>query len=132
MDPASPIRVFLVEDHTIVREGIRSLLQQYPDIQVVGEASNGDEAIAQVDRLTPSVIVMDITMPKMDGVTATRIIKKVHSEVAVLGLSYLKSGYDVEAIMRAGAFEVLPKERAVADLHDAILKAHRSTQDTLV
>src|SRR5687767_9826701 len=72
---ARAIRVLLVDDHPTVRETLRRVLQAYPNIEVVGEASDGDEALAQVEHLQPAVVVMDINMPRMDGITSTRLIK---------------------------------------------------------
>ena len=117
------VRVLLVDDHNMVRQGLRSLLNQYQDIYVVGEAGDGEEAIAKVAEANPSVVLMDITMPRMDGVTATRLIKARHPEVAVLGLSFMTGGHQVEALLRAGAVAVLAKERAPEDLYRALKSA---------
>ena len=76
MTIAGKIRVLLVEDHTLVRQGLRSALEAYPNIEVVGEASDGETAVLNAFKLQPTAIVMDINMPKMDGIAATRVIKK--------------------------------------------------------
>jgi DNA-binding NarL/FixJ family response regulator len=81
------IRVVLVDDHPTVRQTLRSVLQPYPNIEVVGEASDGEEAIARVEHLQPEVVVMDIYMGRMDGITATRLIKAQYPQVAVIGLT---------------------------------------------
>jgi len=126
------IRVLLADDHTIVRQGLRSALESYPNIEVVGEVGDGDEAVAAAARLQPSVVVMDIHMPKMDGVTATRLIKAQHPEIVVVGLSADRKHYQVHAMQKAGAFEVLHKDHAVTELYAAIQRAVASTQPILI
>lgn len=84
---AATIRVLLVDDHPTVRQTLRRALQAYPNIEVVGEASDGEEAIAHVAQLQPTIVVMDIQMGRKDGVTATRLIKKQYPQVNVIGLS---------------------------------------------
>lgn len=79
--------MLLVDDHLMFRQGLRTLLQSYPDIDVVDEAGDGAEAVSKVSTVQPTVVVMDISMPRMDGVAATRILKSQHSQVAVVGLS---------------------------------------------
>jgi len=79
------IRVLLVDDHKMVRQGLRTILDGYADINVVGEAINGEEAVALVDQLYPDVVVMDLNMPKMNGVEATRLIKASHAQVQIVG-----------------------------------------------
>jgi len=117
------IRVLLVDDHRMFRQGLRSLLQSYPDIDVVDEAGDGAEAVSKVAMHHPAVVVMDISMPKMDGVAATRLVKSQHSQVTVLGLSVTGQGYQVEAMLKAGAAKVLTKEKAVDELYDSIKNA---------
>jgi DNA-binding NarL/FixJ family response regulator len=117
------IRVLLVDDHLMFREGLRTLLQSYPDIDVVDEANDGVEAVSKVSSVHPAVVVMDISMPKMDGVTATRVLKSRHAHIPILGLSVTGHGYQVEAMLKAGAITVLTKEKAVDELYDAIKRA---------
>jgi DNA-binding NarL/FixJ family response regulator len=76
MTIAGKIRVLLVEDHTLVRQGLRSALEAYPNIEVVGEAADGEVAVLNALKLQPAAIVMDINMPGMDGIAATRVIKQ--------------------------------------------------------
>ena len=83
----------------MVRQGLCSLLKQYSDIQVVGEAANGEEAVALADSVQPDVILMDVTMPKLGGVEATRLLKLRHPDVMVIGLS-IHTAEPVEAAMR--------------------------------
>src|SRR5512134_1140525 len=120
MVTAQRIRVLIVDDHLMFRQGLRSLLQSYPDIDVVDEAGDGAEAVSKVTSLQPAVVVMDISMPKMDGVAATRLLKNEHSHITVLGLSVIGQGYQVDAMLKAGAVKVLTKEKAVDELYDAI------------
>jgi DNA-binding NarL/FixJ family response regulator len=123
MNTTSKIRVLLVDDHPLVLHTLRGLLQAYPNIEVVGQATDGEESIARVRQLKPDIVLMDIFMQKMDGVTASRLIKAEFPEVIVLGLSAKAKHYDIYAMERAGAFEVLTKEQAVLDLYPAIQRA---------
>ena len=81
------IRVLLVDDHAMVRDGLRSLLESYDDIDVAGVASDGQEAVYVVDKVRPQVVLMDINMPKMNGITATAHIKARHPSMIVVGIS---------------------------------------------
>ena len=132
MAAALPIRVLVVDDHTMVRQGLRKVLQSYPNIEVVGEAGNGEEAVASVAKLQPTIVVMDITMPRLDGIAATRLVKTNYPHIAVLGLSVNAESYHVEAMLKAGAFEVITKERAVDELYGAIQRAVASIQPILI
>ena len=114
------IRVLLVDDHAMVRQGLRSVLESYADIEVVGEAWNGEEAIAAAARLRPAVVVMDINMPKMNGIEATAHIKARHSEIIVIGMSVQAGGANEVAMRNAGAAMLLTKEAAVEELYRAI------------
>ena len=116
------IRVLLVDDHPTVRQTLRSVLAAYPNIEVAGEASDGEEAIARVDQLQPSVVVMDIYMGRMDGITATRLIKAQYPQVAVIGLTIEQKDYQLYAMHKAGAIEVIAKEN-MAELPGAIRRA---------
>jgi len=81
------IRILLADDHTLLRNGIRALLKDQPDMVVVGEAEDGREAVQMVDKLSPNVVLMDISMPSLNGLEATRQIKREHPEVNVLVLT---------------------------------------------
>jgi two-component system response regulator NreC len=121
----SQTTVLLVEDHTIVRKGLRSLLESEADIRVVGEAENGREAIEKVEELRPDVVVMDISMPGLNGLEATRQIKKRFREVQVLVLTVHTSEEYILQILRAGASGYLIKQAAPAELISAIQAVHR-------
>lgn len=120
--PAAPsmIRVLLVDDHTMVREGIRSVLESYPDIEVAGEASDGEEAFQMVGVLCPSVVVMDINMPRLNGIEATVKIKKIYPNVAIVGLSVEADQAYRKAMTAAGARCLISKSMAVEELYLAI------------
>ena len=117
------IRVLLVDDHAMVRQGLRTVLDSYPDLDVVGEAWNGKEAVASAERLQPSIVVMDINMPMMNGIDATTEIIARYPDIVVIGLSVQAGGANEEAMKKAGAAILLTKEAAVDELYQAILLA---------
>jgi len=119
----STIRVLLVDDHAMVRQGLRCALEVYPDIEVVGEASDGAEAVECVPKVLPTVVVIDIIMPKMDGIAATRLIKTQYPRIAVVGLTREPKDYTLYSMKKAGASEVVDKQNAVVELYDAIQRA---------
>ncbi len=99
----TPTRVAIVDDHQLVREGLRDLLEDAPDIEVVGEAANGQEALLLCSRLAPNLVLMDVRMPEMDGLAATREIKQRHPEISVMMLTMHENpDYLLEAL-KAGA-----------------------------
>jgi DNA-binding NarL/FixJ family response regulator len=114
-----PIRVLLVDNHAVFRHVIRTLLTQYSDIEVVGEAANGLQAVERADTLHPDVILMDVNMPTMNGIDATRFITVRYPKVAVIGLSANAIDYR-GAILEAGALTVLMKENVVEELYPVI------------
>ena len=132
MTAAQKIRVLIVDDHAMVRQGLRAVLQSYPNIEVVGEAANGEEGVACVQKLQPAVIVMDIGMPNLDGIGATRLIKVQYPQIAVVGLSVNAPSVHVDAMLKAGAFEVLTKDKAVDELYSAIQRAIAAVQPILI
>jgi two-component system response regulator NreC len=119
------IRVFLAEDHTIVRKGIRSLLDNQPDIEVVGEAVNGREAVEKVARLLPDIVLMDITMPELNGLEATARIKKEYPDIKVLVLSMYTNEEYIHQLLQAGASGYLDKHTAPDELLLAIKVVYR-------
>jgi DNA-binding NarL/FixJ family response regulator len=114
------IRVLLVDDHAILREGVHALLAREPDILVVGEAADGQEALEQVPRLKPDVVIMDIVMPNMNGLEATRLITERHPESKVLILSMYDDHEYVVQIIQAGASGYVLKRVVTEDLVRAI------------
>jgi DNA-binding NarL/FixJ family response regulator len=118
------ISVLLVDDHAIVREGTRELLEREPDITVVGEASNGEEALKLAQSANPKVVVMDMAMPGMNGLEATRLIKKCSPHTAVLVFSAYDDDPYVFAVLEAGAAGYLLKNARGAELVQAIRAVH--------
>ena len=119
------IHVLIVDDHTIVRKGIRALLTEIAGIEVVGEAADGLEAVAQANSLCPDVILMDLAMPKMDGIEATRHIKTSLPESRILVMTSFATDDKVLPAIKAGALGYLLKESAPEDLVQAIQQIHR-------
>ncbi|MCD6516718.1 MAG: response regulator transcription factor [Candidatus Aminicenantes bacterium] len=120
------IKVILAEDHTIVRKGLRSLLDIEEGIKVVGEAENGKQVIKKVAQLKPDVVVMDIAMPLLNGLEATRRIKKDFPRVRVLVLSVHEDEEYIFQTLKAGASGYLLKNAAPTDLVSAIKAAYRN------
>ena len=113
-------RILLVDDHPLIRQGLRTLLDEHDDVIVIGEAGNGVEAVSMAAEMQPDVIVMDVNMPQMDGLQATKHIKAAQPGVIIIGLSVNTSTPLVEAMKRAGASAFMSKETAAADLHETI------------
>lgn len=118
--PGNTIRLLLVDDHTMVRQGLRSLLESYEDVVIVGEGSNGEEAIELVEQLRPALVVMDLNMPKKNGIEATAWIKARWPETIVIGLSVQAGEEARRAILNAGGAVLLTKEAAVDELYRTI------------
>ena len=114
------IRVLLVDDHAMVRQGLRSVLESYADIEIVGEARDGEEAVTATEALHPTVVLMDINMPMMNGIKATAQITSRFPGIIVIGLSVQAGGENEEAMKKAGASMLLTKEAAVEELYRAI------------
>ncbi len=114
------LRILLVDDHPLVRNGLRALLASVPDMTVVGEASNGEEAIAQAAELQPDIILMDLHMPGLNGIEATRRIVQAHPHIGILVLTMLEDDASVFAAMRAGARGYLLKGADQVDVLRAI------------
>jgi DNA-binding NarL/FixJ family response regulator len=132
METGQRVRVLLVEDMTLVREGFRSLLDNFPNLEVVGEAGNGEDALQKAGTLKPTIVLMDVNMPKMDGVTATRLIKQNHPQIAVVGLTADAPEYVRYSMLKVGAFEVVMKGQAVSELYSVIQRAVASVRPILV
>ncbi|HEX2351034.1 MAG TPA: response regulator transcription factor [Ktedonobacterales bacterium] len=114
------IRVLLADDHTILRAGLRMMLDAQPDIEVVGEASDGRQALAEAQRLQPDVVLMDITMPEMNGIEATRQVKRTLDSTRVLILTMHENEEYLFQVLRAGASGYILKEAASTELISAI------------
>src|SRR4030043_540633 len=119
------IKVIIAEDHTIVRQGLSALLRSEPDIEVVGEASDGLEAIELAKRLIPDVVLMDIAMRNLNGIEATRQIKKLFSHMKGLVLTMYENEECIFQILKAGASGYLIKDSAMTDLVSAIRSIHQ-------
>jgi len=114
------IKILLAEDHVVVREGIKELIQHEEDMEVLGEASNGEEAIQMTTELDPDVVIMDIAMPKMNGIEATKQIKKEHPSVGVLILTAYDNEEFIFAIIEAKATGYMLKNVRGQELLNAI------------
>lgn len=123
--PNKKIRVLLADDHTILRKGVRMLLDSQPDIEVIGEAKTGREAIAEARRLQPDIVIMDVSMPELNGIEGTRQICDELLNTKVIGLSMHKDAVYVREILRAGARGYLLKDSEDDDLLKAIRAVHR-------
>jgi NarL family two-component system response regulator LiaR len=118
-----PIKILIVDDHSVVRQGLRMFLSLDPDLEVVGEASNGQEAIEKVEKLNPDVVLMDLLMPVMDGITATQTIRRDYSDSEVIALTSVLEDASVVNAVRAGAIGYLLKDTQADELCRAIKAA---------
>ena len=116
----TPLRVFLADDHAIFRDGLRALLQRHEGVEVVGEAGDGHEAFAGIERTRPDVVVMDIAMPHLNGLEVTRRVRKAMPRTRVLVLSMYEDADFVEEILEAGASGYVLKESAATELLQAL------------
>jgi two-component system response regulator NreC len=114
------IRLLLVDDHEVVRTGLRMLLESQADMLIAGEASTGGQAISLVEELRPQVVVMDITLPDISGIEATRLIKKKFPEVAIVALTIHEDEQYFFEMLKAGASGYVPKRAAAEELISAI------------
>jgi DNA-binding NarL/FixJ family response regulator len=119
-----PIRVYVVDDHVVVREGLCALIGSWPEFQVVGQASNGLEAVSKVPGLRPDVILMDLVMPRMSGVEAIAAILQANPDLHILVLSSFSDEEQVSQAIQAGAIGYLLKESSSKDLIQAIFDVH--------
>ena len=124
MTEADPIRVILVDDHAMLRKGLRFFLAGFDDLQLVGEASSGKEAIHLCAELEPDVVLMDMVMPDMDGAAATRAIRQQTPAVEVIALTSFQEEDLIERALQAGAISYLLKNVSAQTLAEAIRQAH--------
>jgi two-component system, NarL family, response regulator LiaR len=117
------IRILLVDDHSVVRQGLRMFLELDPDMKVIGEASNGAEALNFLSRQKPDVVVMDILMPVMDGITAIQAIRKDYPGIEVIALTSVLEDASVVNAIRAGAIGYLLKDTGAEELRRSIKAA---------
>jgi len=120
-----PIRVLIADDHVFYREGVRALLSNSPEITVIGEASNGDEVIVKAAALNPDVILMDLKMPGMNGIEATRKITQEQADIGILVITMFDDDDSVFAAMRAGARGYLLKDADKEELVRAIVAVEK-------
>lgn len=123
MPAEKPVRVLIVDDHAMVRKGLAAFLLVKMDLELAGEASNGEEALHLCEQLQPDVILMDLKMPKLDGVTATRAIKNRYPHIQVIALTSFQEKELVQEAIRAGATSYLLKNVSADDLAEAIRAA---------
>lgn len=124
MTETKPIRVMIVDEHDMVRRGLVTFLKVKPDLELIAEARNGEEAIQICEEVQPDVILMDLKMPVMDGVTATRIIRERWPEVQVIALTSFQEKELVQEVLQAGAISYLLKNVTVDELAEAIRAAY--------
>jgi NarL family two-component system response regulator LiaR len=122
---SNPIRVFIAEDHAIVRKGICALLTLEPDIQVIGEASNGREAVRGIDSTRPDIVLMDLVMPEMDGIEAIQQVMARQPQARILVLTSFATDDKVFPAIKAGALGYLLKDSEPREVVDAIRQVHR-------
>ena len=123
MTQLNPIRVLLVDDHMVVRSGLSTVLSVFDDLKLVGEAGDGEEAVRLCERLQPDVILMDLLMPKMDGVTAIKAIKTRWPQIQIIALTSFKEKEYVEGALKAGANGYLLKDVSAEELVNAVRRA---------
>ncbi|MDQ3910340.1 MAG: response regulator transcription factor, partial [Actinomycetota bacterium] len=119
------IRILVVDDHTLFRQGMRALLNPIPDLEIVGEAATGEEAVAQTYDLQPDVVLMDLQMPDINGIEATRQILKANHRVCIIAVTMFEEDESVFAAMRAGARGYVLKDADRAEILSVIRTAHR-------
>ena len=124
MSEGQPIRVMIVDDHAVVRSGLKAFLMVFDDLELVGEASSGGEAVHLAERTQPDVILMDLIMPDMDGAAATRAVRDRWPNIQVVALTSFREDELVKNALKAGAIGYLLKNVGADELADAIRLAH--------
>ncbi|KIL40816.1 LuxR family transcriptional regulator [Gordoniibacillus kamchatkensis] len=125
LEPLNKLTLLLVDDHAIVRQGLRYYLNTQPDLQVVGEAANGQEAVELAKQLQPDVVLMDLIMPNMNGIEATGVLRELFPDMKVLVLTTFSDKDYVLAAIKAGAAGYLLKDADPERIAEAIRQAHR-------
>lgn len=123
MDSQTPIRIMIVDDHALIRKGLALFLTDFPDFELVGEAGDGEEALTMCADKHPDVILMDVMMPIMDGVAATRLIRQNFPDIQVIALTSFGGERMIKDILEAGAISYLFKKTSPDDLTNAIRAA---------
>lgn len=124
MDPATRIKVMIVDDHAVVRSGLAAFLMVFDDLELVGEAGSGKEAVQLCARLKPDVVLMDLVMPEMDGATATQFIRQTCPHIQVIALTSFREEELVQGVLKAGAIGYLLKNVSADELANAIRSAY--------
>ena len=124
MNELNCIRVLLVDDHAVVRSGLGAFLSVHDDLELVGEAGGGEEAVRLCEQLQPDVVMMDLVMPGMDGAAATRIIRERWPRIQVVALTSFKEKDLVQGVLEAGAIGYMLKNVSASELADSIRAAH--------
>lgn len=120
-------RLLLVDDHAMVRQGLRAILDQYPDLFIIGEAADGREALSIATKRAPDVVIMDVNMPRMDGIEATERIKKEHPQTVIIAVSVNDTPHVRESMRKAGASAFVSKEEAGERLYETIIALTSAT-----
>jgi NarL family two-component system response regulator LiaR len=124
MNTSAPIRVLIVDDHSMVRAGLATFIRVKADLELVGEGRNGQDALRLCEQLQPDVVLMDLVMPRMDGVKATRAIRERWPQIQIIALTSFKEKEMVHEALQAGAISYLLKDVSVDELAEAIRGAH--------
>ena len=119
------MKLLIVDDQTLIRDGLATICELLPDVELVGTAADGEEAVQQADRTAPDVVLMDLRMPRMDGIEATRTIRERHPYTQVVVLTTFSDDESVTAALSAGALGYLTKDAGRDDIHRALAAAAR-------
>lgn len=124
----TPIRIMVVDDQDVVRRGLSLFFDAFDDLELVAEAANGVQAVQLCDEIKPDVVLMDLMMPEMDGITATRIIRQKHPDIQVIALTSVQDDGSVRQMLDAGALGYLLKNASVDELANTIISASKVAQ----
>lgn len=124
----TPIRIMIVDDQDVVRRGLSLFFDAFDDLELVGEAANGLQAVHLCDEIMPDVVLMDLMMPEMDGIAATRLIRQKHPTIQVIALTSIQDDTSVRQMLDAGALGYLLKNASVDELANTIISASKVAQ----